>query len=290
MNPFGDIVPLDVAISDDDTEVIFLGSQISESSGLHDRQRRVGNRLGLQFGMMSRHEQRSLTGTTDSFADDEDGPISVDLCDTDLSDIEVIDIEETRLDNRRFRDGSTIPNTISHMLDPRVLVPASFGPVHVHRPDMLTIFSHIHERLRAQAMLLERMPMFAVDARPRIPPSVILQGLLVRRIVSQEEANELGFCPICLEPYKPRMLVRILPKCDHLIHKTCMDKWITKSHRLTCPLDNIPIEVDHSSNLNGPPALSEPRDAARGSVSSQRDTTGSIRRSSRINSRFNLRQ
>ncbi len=305
MEQFEDIVSLDISMSDEDTDVVYLGSTTSESSGINRIQWNTDYRRGIQFGMAHRNAQPLTAETDDSIAGVDEAAFGVDLCETDLSDIEVIEIEDARRENLRFRADSPTPNVISHMLEPDRLPMQRHAPLQFQRPDMLTIFSHIHERLRAQAMLLERMQIFAIDSRPRIPPSVVLQGLAVRRIQNQQCATELGSCPICLEPYKPRMMVRILPKCQHWIHKTCMDKWITKSHRLTCPLDNIPIEVETASIPPNPSqdtevTLRPPHSRApiRPSVSSVRSTAtlqpsgGRIlRRSSRIqNGRQNRRQ
>ena len=79
---------------------------------------------------------------------------------------------------------------------------------------------------------------------PFIPPDLILNRCPVRRIWSANEASSLGVCPICLEPYRQRMMVRTLPNCRHIVHKPCIDKWIRKSHKYRCPLDNLSIIPD----------------------------------------------
>ncbi|NXX14213.1 RN128 ligase, partial [Podargus strigoides] len=54
-------------------------------------------------------------------------------------------------------------------------------------------------------------------------------------------------CVVCIEPYKPNEVVRILT-CNHLFHKSCIDPWLLE-HR-TCPmckcdiLKVLGVEVD----------------------------------------------
>ncbi|XP_013039253.1 E3 ubiquitin-protein ligase RNF128 isoform X2 [Anser cygnoides] len=54
-------------------------------------------------------------------------------------------------------------------------------------------------------------------------------------------------CAVCIEPYKPNEVVRILT-CNHLFHKNCIDPWLLE-HR-TCPmckcdiLKVLGVEVD----------------------------------------------
>ena len=40
-------------------------------------------------------------------------------------------------------------------------------------------------------------------------------------------------CYICFDPYKPKELKRVLPKCGHVFHKKCIDKWL--KHKSSCP-------------------------------------------------------
>ena len=41
-------------------------------------------------------------------------------------------------------------------------------------------------------------------------------------------------CLICMEDYKENEYKRILPKCNHIYHKKCIDKWLKKN--ATCPV------------------------------------------------------
>lgn len=45
-------------------------------------------------------------------------------------------------------------------------------------------------------------------------------------------------CAVCIEPYRPSEVVRILP-CRHEFHKSCVDPWLLE-HR-TCPMCKMDI-------------------------------------------------
>ncbi|KAI3748492.1 hypothetical protein L6452_11592 [Arctium lappa] len=49
-----------------------------------------------------------------------------------------------------------------------------------------------------------------------------------------ESVNYGSGCSICLADYKPADVIRLLPKCGHLFHMKCVDKWL-KVHP-TCPV------------------------------------------------------
>ncbi|KAL2926189.1 RING-H2 finger protein ATL32 [Bienertia sinuspersici] len=41
-------------------------------------------------------------------------------------------------------------------------------------------------------------------------------------------------CAVCLSPYQEEDILRLLPKCDHLFHLYCVDRWLTAN--TTCPI------------------------------------------------------
>ncbi|KAF6773530.1 hypothetical protein AHF37_07019, partial [Paragonimus kellicotti] len=55
-------------------------------------------------------------------------------------------------------------------------------------------------------------------------------------------------CPICLEDYKERDKLRLLP-CHHAFHTECIDPWLLRNRR-RCPVCNQTVEI------LGAPALS----------------------------------
>jgi hypothetical protein len=171
----------------------------------------------------------------------------VDLCESDHSEVEFVGISQFPNSNRslpsneperRVRDVSPLENMIIHF---------PWGSNSSSEPFDLSMFQHIQERIRTQAMLIERLRLFNVDTRPTIPPKTIINSMKVAKIKDTAEAASLGSCPICLEAYRPRMSVRILPGCGHMVHKPCMDKWITKSLKYTCPLDNKAIDIPETA-------------------------------------------
>jgi hypothetical protein len=83
------------------------------------------------------------------------------------------------------------------------------------------------------------------------PPEILLDHIPISRVATDEEANSLGSCPVCLIGYRKQMQVRRLPGCGHLVHKPCFDRWIYGSSRYSCPLDNTDIRIcsDHCRQL-----------------------------------------
>jgi hypothetical protein len=183
--------------------------------------------------------------------DNSDSP-AIDLCDSDLSDVEVVGISHFPIVNRSSTSAESErrPRDVSPFED--MLIHFPWGSNSSSESFGLSMFQHIQERIRTQAMLIERLRLFNVDTRPTIPPMTIINCMKIRKIKDTAEAASLGTCPICLEIYRPRMTVRILPGCGHMVHKPCMDKWIMKSLKYTCPLDNKAIEIPESGVLVEP--------------------------------------
>ena len=208
----------------------------------------------------------------------------IDLCDE--TDEEVVEV------GVNIPASQPVHSPISplHILPFRLHPPSSAdgitsGVIHVPfmpfggDPDIDSIFARIQQHLRSQAAILGHVGLFGAEIPPRIPPERVLDKLATRRISCAVEAQSLGSCPICLDPYRARMLVRVLPGCGHLVHKGCMDKWIVKSRRFTCPLDNIPINVEDVVNRESPLDPHRGPETARNVATSQYGT--GIRRSMR---------
>ncbi|XP_061339957.1 RING-H2 finger protein ATL5-like [Gastrolobium bilobum] len=47
-------------------------------------------------------------------------------------------------------------------------------------------------------------------------------------------------CVICLADYKEREVLRIMPKCGHTFHLSCIDTWLRKQS--TCPVCRLPLK------------------------------------------------
>ncbi|KAJ7951067.1 RING-H2 finger protein [Quillaja saponaria] len=53
---------------------------------------------------------------------------------------------------------------------------------------------------------------------------------------SKEEAQ----CVICLAEYQEKEVLRIMPKCGHNFHLSCIDVWLRKQS--TCPVCRLPVQ------------------------------------------------
>ncbi|XP_019717513.1 RING finger protein 150a isoform X3 [Hippocampus comes] len=73
--------------------------------------------------------------------------------------------------------------------------------------------------------------------------------LPVRTIKKGDKETERDFdsCAVCIEPYKPNDVVRVLP-CRHVFHKHCVDPWL-HDHQ-TCPMCKMNILKALGISLN----------------------------------------
>ena len=162
----------------------------------------------------------------------------IDLCDSELSEVEEVS-PETEPAYNWYR--SAFPHVVRQE-DPIVerMLGLRMNRAAVSESLQSDIFARILDQVRSQALIINRLSGYQPTS---VSPSVILSKLVARRIANTSEAVSLGSCPICLEGYTARMTVRVIPGCEHLVHKPCMDKWIMQSNKNTCPLDNLPIEI-----------------------------------------------
>ena len=47
-------------------------------------------------------------------------------------------------------------------------------------------------------------------------------------------------CSICLGEYQEKEILRIMPKCGHNFHLSCIDIWLRKQS--TCPVCRLPLQ------------------------------------------------
>ncbi|KAA3680846.1 E3 ubiquitin-protein ligase RNF13 [Paragonimus westermani] len=66
-----------------------------------------------------------------------------------------------------------------------------------------------------------------------------LRQLVTKRFVRDQDPFET--CPICLEDYKERDKLRLLP-CHHAFHTECIDPWLLRNRR-RCPVCNQTVEI-----------------------------------------------
>ncbi|XP_022167003.1 protein goliath isoform X2 [Myzus persicae] len=88
-------------------------------------------------------------------------------------------------------------------------------------------FRYIH----AKDQLSRRLCNAAKKALSKIPTKHI-------KMDDKEIVGDGDCCAVCIEPYKPSEVVRILP-CRHEFHKSCVDPWLLE-HR-TCPMCKMDI-------------------------------------------------
>ncbi|XP_053931869.1 E3 ubiquitin-protein ligase RNF128 isoform X2 [Cuculus canorus] len=79
---------------------------------------------------------------------------------------------------------------------------------------------------RAQSKNQRRLKARAKKAIEQLQLRTLKQG-------DKETGPDGDCCVVCIEPYKPNEVVRILT-CNHLFHKNCIDPWLLE-HR-TCPM------------------------------------------------------
>ncbi|KAG0476509.1 hypothetical protein HPP92_012896 [Vanilla planifolia] len=63
-------------------------------------------------------------------------------------------------------------------------------------------------------------------------------------------------CSVCLGEFHDGELVRLLPKCSHAFHLSCIDRWL-RSH-VNCPLCRAPIVAPTATAIPGPSPASPP--------------------------------
>ncbi|KAJ7962303.1 RING-H2 finger protein [Quillaja saponaria] len=93
-------------------------------------------------------------------------------------------------------------------------------------------------------------PMFEIESRIDIEqPEHHVSGLepvLVAAIPTLKFNHEAfssiedAQCVICLSEYQEKEVLRIMPKCGHNFHLTCIDIWLRKQS--TCPVCRLPLE------------------------------------------------
>ncbi|XP_037264175.1 E3 ubiquitin-protein ligase RNF128 isoform X2 [Falco biarmicus] len=79
---------------------------------------------------------------------------------------------------------------------------------------------------RAQSRTQRQLKARAKMAISRLQLRTVKEG-------DEETGPDGGNCAVCLDPYKPKEVVRVLI-CNHLFHKDCIDPWLLE-HR-TCPM------------------------------------------------------
>ncbi|XP_076908280.1 RING-H2 finger protein ATL52-like [Bidens hawaiensis] len=61
---------------------------------------------------------------------------------------------------------------------------------------------------------------------------------------SMEDAQ----CTICLSEYQEKEVLRIMPKCGHSYHLSCIDMWLRKQS--TCPVCRLSVVATNSPDIS----------------------------------------
>lgn len=97
---------------------------------------------------------------------------------------------------------------------------------------------------------VESRPMFEIESRidleqpePRV--GGLEQGLVAA--IPTMKFNHEAFtsmedpqCSICLAEYQEKEVLRIMPKCGHNFHLSCIDVWLRRQS--TCPVCRLPLQ------------------------------------------------
>lgn len=61
-----------------------------------------------------------------------------------------------------------------------------------------------------------------------------------------QEHGHADSCPICCGEFEEKQSVKLLPKCEHIFHEDCIEKWILKAkHRyICCPVCRVNIKEE----------------------------------------------
>ncbi|KAK6918433.1 Zinc finger, RING-type [Dillenia turbinata] len=107
----------------------------------------------------------------------------------------------------------------------------------------------------------EPRPMFEIDSRTDIEqPEHQISGLepvMVAAIPTLKfdreafSSMEGAQCSICLGEYQEKEVLRIMPKCNHNFHLSCIDVWLRKQS--TCPVCRLPLQNSLENKHGRPP-------------------------------------
>lgn len=95
------------------------------------------------------------------------------------------------------------------------------------------IREQIHENLRAQFVTIssgstESTIVQSVNENSRLSQTV------TRKILKEKELTYAN-CSICLQHYKLKQRIIIIPQCGHVFHRDCSESWYQKYGNTTCP-------------------------------------------------------
>ncbi|VFQ88072.1 unnamed protein product [Cuscuta campestris] len=70
-------------------------------------------------------------------------------------------------------------------------------------------------------------------------PASVIESITVFRYKRGEGLTEWSDCSVCLTEFQEGEILRLLPKCSHAFHVSCIDTWL-RSHK-NCPMCRAPV-------------------------------------------------
>ncbi|XP_042480143.1 RING-H2 finger protein ATL39-like [Macadamia integrifolia] len=107
---------------------------------------------------------------------------------------------------------------------------------------------------------LESRPVFELDAVTDLEQSeqrmnglepVVVAAIPTMKFNSDAFRFEDAQCSICLGEYQEKEVLRIMPKCSHNFHLSCIDVWLQKQS--TCPVCRVPLQESIGEKNVRPP-------------------------------------
>ncbi|QCE02716.1 E3 ubiquitin-protein ligase RHA1B-like [Vigna unguiculata] len=84
----------------------------------------------------------------------------------------------------------------------------------------------------------------AVTTTHEVSAHVIKELLPV--VLFGESGENACICVFCLSQFSEEEEIRRMQNCNHVFHRTCVDRWINSSQK-TCPLCRTPFVTNHDT-------------------------------------------
>ncbi|EXC09714.1 RING-H2 finger protein ATL54 [Morus notabilis] len=102
-------------------------------------------------------------------------------------------------------------------------------------------------------------------------PQSVIDSITACEYKKDEGLIEGTECSVCLSEFEEGENIRLLPKCSHAFHISCIDRWL-RSHK-NCPLCRAPIVRDISAETAPQASVAEPRSDAVSSEDRMRENS-----------------
>ena len=89
---------------------------------------------------------------------------------------------------------------------------------------------------------LERALIESLEMQPTLSKKTDVKVDFKSENFDSEKMKENNSCCICLNNYNKKSIVVNIPSCNHIIHKKCLEEWIT--YKDECPICRTKINID----------------------------------------------